>query len=314
MFQPRHGVYPTMITPYNRDGSIDYGAVRALTAWYHAQGCDGIFAACQSGEIHMLSLDERVQLAAVVRETAAELAAAHGDEPMTVVASGHISDCFEDQKRELEAVAATGVDALILISNRFDIANTSDAKWNEALDGMLEKLPDIPLGIYECPRPYKRLLTPAMIDHITRTGRFAFIKDACCDRIEIARRVKQIDGTPSPALKPALFNANAQTLLDALRAGAAGYCGVMCNFHPALYVRLCRTFRADDEKAEQLAALLSQAAFIEGIDYPSIAKYHLDKVGVAMCDISRTARCTTDYDRLCVDRMDALIDMISGMI
>ena len=28
MFQPRHGVYPTMITPYNRDGSIDYGAVR----------------------------------------------------------------------------------------------------------------------------------------------------------------------------------------------------------------------------------------------------------------------------------------------
>ena len=64
MFQPRHGVYPTMITPYNRDGSIDYGAVRALTAWYHAQDCDGIFAACQSGEIHMLSLDERVQLAA----------------------------------------------------------------------------------------------------------------------------------------------------------------------------------------------------------------------------------------------------------
>ena len=71
---------------------------------------------------------ERVQLAAVVRETAAELAAAHGDEPMIVVASGHVSDDAGAQLRELEAVAATGVDALILISNRFDIANTSDAK------------------------------------------------------------------------------------------------------------------------------------------------------------------------------------------
>ena len=46
---------------------------------------------------------ERVQLAAVVRETAAELAAAHGDEPMTVVASGHISDDAGAQLRELEA-------------------------------------------------------------------------------------------------------------------------------------------------------------------------------------------------------------------
>ena len=179
---------------------------------------------------------------------------------------------------------------------------------------MIPALPDIPLGIYECPRPYKRLLTPAMIDHVTRTGRFAFIKDTCCDRTEIARRVKQINDTPSPALKPALFNANAQTLLDTLRAGAAGYCGVMCNFHPELYVTLCHTFPEDAGRAERLAALLSQSAFIEYIDYPSIAKYHLDKVGVRMNDISRTARSATDYDRMCVDYMDSLVAMAAEMI
>lgn len=303
-----------MITPYNRDGTVDYGAVRALTAWYREKGCDGIFASCQSSEIHMLSLEDRVKLAAVVKETAVKLAAESGAEPMTIVASGHISDSFEDRKKELEEVAATGVDSLILISNRFDIENTSDERWNDDLDRMIPVLPDIPLGIYECPRPYKRLLTPAMIDHVTRTGRFAFIKDTCCDRTEITRRVKQINDTPSPALKPALFNANAQTLLDTLRAGAAGYCGVMCNFHPELYVTLCHTFSEDAGRAERLAALLSQSAFIEYIDYPSIAKYHLDKVGVRMNDISRTARSATDYDRMCVDYMDSLVAMAAEMI
>ena len=303
-----------MITPYNRDGTVDYGAVRALTAWYREKGCDGIFASCQSSEIHMLSLEDRVKLAAAVKETAVKLAAESGAEPMTIVASGHISDSFEDRKKELEEVAATGVDSLILISNRFDIENTSDERWNDDLDRMIPALPDIPLGIYECPRPYKRLLTPAMIDHVTRTGRFAFIKDTCCDRTEIARRVKQINDTPSPALKPALFNANAQTLLDTLRAGAAGYCGVMCNFHPELYVTLCHTFSEDAVRAERLAALLSQSAFIEYIDYPSIAKYHLDKVGVRMNDISRTARSATDYDRMCVDYMDSLVAMAAEMI
>ena len=71
---PNHGVYPTMITPYNKDGKIDFGAVDALVEWYWKKGCDGIFAACQSSEIFFLTLDERVALARRVKEKAAALA------------------------------------------------------------------------------------------------------------------------------------------------------------------------------------------------------------------------------------------------
>ena len=314
MFKPARGAYPTMITPYNSDGSIDYGAVKALTEWYFENDMAGIFAVCQSSEIHMLSLTERVQLAHTVRETADALAKTANRPPMTIVASGHISDSFDAQREELCAVAETGIDSLILISNRFDIENTGEDAWCTELDRMLEALPDIPLGIYECPRPYKRLLTEKMIAHVTGTGRFAFIKDTCCDRLEIARRVRWIEDTPSPAMKPALFNANAQTLLDTLRAGAAGYCGVMCNFHPALYAELCRVYKTEPEYAELLAALLSQAAFIEYIDYPSIAKYHLDKIGIRMSAASRTSREVTDYDKMCVDRMDLLIETAAPLL
>lgn len=294
------GAYPTMITPYNKDGSIDRGALSALTEWYYNEGCDGIFASCQSSEIHELSLSERVGLAGVVKETADRLA--KNGRRMTIVASGHVSDRFEDQVKELNEVAATGVDSLILISNRLDIENTSDGMWIKDLDRLVGRLPDIPLGIYECPRPYKRLLTPAMIEHMTKSGRFAFIKDTCCDPDEIDRRIKLIESTPSGGLKPMLFNANAQTLGESLKSGGAGYCGVMCNFHPALYVRFCR-----EPENEILGAFLSQAAFIESVNYPTSAKYHLDKIGVRMESFSRVGhQGLTRYERLCVDKMDLL--------
>jgi 4-hydroxy-tetrahydrodipicolinate synthase len=312
MFSPNLGAYPTMITPYNSsDGSIDFGAVKALVEWYYEKGCAGIFACCQSSEIHMLTLSERVKLAEVVNGTAKQLA--KGGRSMTIIASGHVSDRFEEQIEELTAIIQTGVDALILISNRMDIENTGDEKWIYDASKLIDALPDIPLGIYECPRPYKRLLSPKMIDFIVKSGRFAFIKDTCCDSEEIGRRINQINLTPSDGMKPALFNANAQTLLDTLRAGCAGYCGVMCNFHPELYVKLCEIVVSQPERAELLAAFLSQAAFIESLSYPAIAKYHLNKIGIKMSTLCRTTdgKGSTElksYNKMCVDKMDLLAE------
>lgn len=72
-----------------------------------------------------------------------------------MVASGHVSDSFEDQVRELNAIAAEGPDALILISNRMDIKNTSDEKWIADTERLIAALPaEMPLGVYEYPKPY----------------------------------------------------------------------------------------------------------------------------------------------------------------
>lgn len=314
------GAYPTMITPYNSDNTIDCGAVRALVDWYWENGCCGIFASCQSSEIHCLSLSERVLHAQLVKEEADRLAAANpGRTPMTVVASGHISNSFDKQVEELNAVAGTGIDALVLISNRLDIDNTSDAKWISDCERLISALPaDMPLGIYECPRPYKRLLTPEILRYCTQTGRFAFIKDTCCNAAMMAERIALVAETEAPVCgyKPALFNANAQTLLSSLRSGAVGYCGVMCNFHPDLYAWLCSHYQTDVEKAELLASFLSTSAFLEALPYPCTAKYHLNKTGVSMNLIARTcdAGRMTDYEMMCVDYLDKLADHFRDII
>ncbi len=307
---PNHGVYPTMITPYNKNGSIDFGAVDALVEWYYHKGCDGIFTACQSSEIFFLSLNERVSLARNVKEKADALAAVGGSrKAMTVVASGHISESFDDQVKELTLIAETGVDAVILISNRFDIDNTGDAKWVSDLNALIEQLPkDTALGVYECPYPYKRLLTPAMLNACIKTGRFTFIKDTCCDAGTIAARIRQLDGTGVN-----LFNANSLTLLDSLRNGAAGFSGIMGNFHPQLYSWLCRYYKTQSEPAEKVQAFLSLASLTETMAYPCTAKYHLSEIeGVKMEFMSRARDVNqlTDYQKSCVRQMDLLARMI----
>lgn len=308
-FEATYGVYPTMITPYRKNGTVDDTAVEALTEWYWKRGCDGIFADCQSSEIQFLTLDERVSILHTVMQKVYALAAQEPSRPrMTVVASGHVSDGFEDQVRELNAITAEKPDALILISNRMDIANTSDEAWIADTERLIAELPaEMPLGIYECPKPYKRLLSEKMLRWCVENGRFYFVKDTCCDAELIRARLEVCKGSH---LK--LFNANAQTLLETVRAGVYGYCGVMANFHPDLYTRLLKG-DINSSDASLLQDFLGLAATIEGQTYPCCAKYYLNRFeGVAMEPDARSAdvRNLTAYQKSCVDQLAELTNAI----
>ncbi len=307
------GTYPTMITPYDSDGHIDYDAVDRLVEWYWKKGCDGIFAVCQSSEVFYLTLNERVNLAKRVKVKSDQLASSDKSrQPMTIVASGHISDSIPDQTYELKQMADTGVDAIILISNRLGEKNTGDDEWILNAEKLLKGLnEDIPLGIYECPKPYKRLLTPKILNWCSDTGRFRFIKDTCCDGLLIKERLCLLEKTDIY-----LFNANAQTLLETLRYGAAGYCGVMANFHPELYVKLCRDFNKNPEQSELLQSFLCIAAFTESLAYPVTAKYHLsflENIKMEVICRSRDTNELTDYQKSCIKQLKQAADYFAAI-
>ena len=306
------GVFPTMVTPYTKEGKVDYKGVQALVEWYWKKGCDGIFAVCQSSEIFFLTLEERVNIGKTVVEKAKALAEVDKTrKPMKVVVSGHVSDSFEDQVEELTAMSGIGADALILISNRMDIANTTDEKWIEDLHKLIEKIPgNMPLGVYECPKPYKRLLTKKMLEACKATGRFAFIKDTCCDAEMIKERIEVLKDCDI-----GLYNANAQTLLETLRAGADGYCGVMANFHPEIYKWLFDN--ADKKEAELVQAFVCMTAFTESLAYPATAKYYVNAhEGIKIEPISRAVDCNliTEYQKSCLAQMKTLGDFLKKQI
>lgn len=270
----QNGVWPTMITPFTSSGDVDYAALEQLVEWYIGRGVHGLFAVCQSSEMFKLSLEERVEIARFVKRQAAGR--------VQVIASGHVSDDFEDQVAELRQIAATGVDAVVLISNRLAKEDEDEEVWKNAARKLLEAIPDVPLGIYECPYPYKRLLSPELLRWCADTGRFWFLKDTCCDLQQMKAKIDAVAGS---ALK--LFNANSSSLLASLKLGAAGFSGVMANFHPDLYVQLTERWKDDETAAEQLQAYLGVASLIELQYYPVNAKYHLQQLGLPITTATR---------------------------
>lgn len=263
----KDGVYPVMLTPFTEDDQVDYEALGKLVDWYIDAGAAGLFAVCQSSEMFCLSREERVSIARFVAESA--------DKRAAVIASGHISDSLDDQAEELNAIAETGADAVILLTNRLAEESQSDEIWLENLKYLLERLPkDIPLGFYECPYPYKRILSPKLLKWCADTGRFYFLKDTSCDITDIKEKLKVIHGTQ---LK--LFNANSATLLESLELGASGYSGVMANFHPEIYSWLTDHFRDQPQRARLWNDFLTVSSFIECRAYPVNAKYYQMEIG-----------------------------------
>lgn len=259
------GVWPVMLTPYTKDNEVDYNALAQLIEWYKKEGVSGFFAVCQSSEMFFLSLEERVKIARFVKEQA-------GDMP--VVASGHVSDAFEDQVAEIKAIGETGVDAVILITNRLAKEDESDEVWLANMEKLLAALPeDLKLGFYECPYPYKRVMTAEMTKWCADTGRFYFVKDTCCDLELIKQKLAVLPGTN---LK--LYNANVTTLLDSLKAGACGFSGVMANMQCSLYAKLCADYAK--EPLEDLMDELAICALIERQVYPINARYYLQMEGL----------------------------------
>lgn len=269
------GAWPTMLTPFTENGEIDYPALARLIEWYIENGADGLFSTCQSSEIFYLSLEERVKLSRFVKEQTA------GRVP--VIASGHVSYAPEDQIKELNLIAETGVDAVILISNRLVSPNESDEVLLERLDRLVNAMPkEVPLGFYECPYPYKRLLAPSVVRYCAESGRFAFLKDTCCNIEQIKEKLELIRGS-----KMHLYNANTATLLKSLELGGTGYSGVMANFQMKLYSWLVKHWQENRELAEEVQSILTVCSFIEMKNYPANAKCYLNLNGVSMRESAR---------------------------
>jgi len=269
------GIVPVMITPFNADGDIDWGGLENLIEWYIAHGAQALFAVCQSSEMQLLSLEERRDLAAfTVSRTAGRI---------PVLASGHIADDASEQAHELAVIADTGIDCLVLVSNRLDPENRGGKELCAAIDSLKEALPAaIPLGVYECPAPYRRLLTDMEIQYLCDDPRFVFLKDVSCDLEVVQRRVRLAHDS---AL--AINNANAAIAHQALDSGAAGFCGVFTNFHPDLYRWLQDEGPNHPELADELAIFLALAALSEPLGYPKLAKLHHQRLGTFKSAYSR---------------------------
>jgi len=293
------GIVPVMLTPFDASGAIDYAGLERLIEWYIEKGSDALFAVAQSSEMQFLSLDERRALGRFVVEKVA------GRIP--VVVSGHISDDLDAQAEELNVAAKTGAQGIVLVTNHLDPRREGTAAFTANLERLLARLPgDMPLGLYECPAPYRRLLSDDELKRCIDTGRFIMLKDVSCDLDTVKRRVALAKGSPLKVL-----NANAAIARDAMKAGSAGFNGVFTNFHPDLYKWLrehdAGKTAQDPTLADELATFLVLSAVSEALGYPALAKIYHQRIGTF-----DSIRCRViDYDvRERFWALDAVLDKI----
>ena len=270
------GIVPVMITPYLESGEIDYAGLERLIEWYIAHGSDALFAVCQSSEMQFLTIKERSELGKFVVKQAA------GRVP--VVVSGHISDDPYSQLEELTVAAETGADGVVLVTNHLDPRNRGSDTFRGNLQWLLDRLPkDMPLGLYECPAPYRRLISDDELRFCIDSGRFVLLKDVSCDLATVKRRVAMTAGSSF-----AILNANAAIAYDAMKAGSRGFNGVFTNFHPDLYKWLYTSGTNHPELAEEVATFLVMAALSEAFGYPVLAKMYHQRIGTFASIRSRT--------------------------
>lgn len=282
------GVWPVMVTPFNRDRSIDWQGLDSLVDWYVGAGVAGLFAVCLSNEMFELESGERLALAArVVRRVNGRL---------PVVASGTFGRGRVAHINSIRQMADQGVTATVVLVSALATEHEDETAWQANAEDLLQGTDGIPLGLYECPLPYHRILSPGMVTWAASTGRFLFLKETS-GQLPLVK--DKLDAVQGKSLR--FFNASAENLLESLRLGADGFCGISANFVPELWVWLCRHAHHEPETADRLQVFLGKAERVFASGYPASAKHFLAMRGLEIgpaCRVSKPGPTEIEMDRL----------------
>jgi 4-hydroxy-tetrahydrodipicolinate synthase len=162
------GLWPVMLTPFKNNGAIDFGALEELVEFYLENGAKGLFANCLSSEMYLLSREERI----VLTQNVVRLV----NNRVPVISTGTFGGPLASQAEFIKRIYDTQVKAVIIITSQLVEPGDDDEKLLENLMILTELTAPIPLGTYECPVPFKRLLTPEIVFELASTGRFFFTK------------------------------------------------------------------------------------------------------------------------------------------
>ena len=287
---------PVMLTPFKENGEIDFDGLTSLTELYIQAGAKGLFANCQSSEMFHLSDEERLF---IVKHT---IKVADGKVP--VVAVGNFGTTIAEQADFIRKIYDTGVKAVIMVTSLIAEENESNEVFDERIFELFNLTGKIPLGFYECPEPYKRLLSAEQLEKFVATGRIIYHKDTCLDIEMVKDKLKVTDGIDTFGL----YDAYAVNAVASLKAGAAGLSCIQGNFFPELIVWLCDHFNDINANGSvnKVQEFLTSHMHVIHYAYPIVAKYYLQKRGI---NISTFSRANTETFTLEVkDKVDCLYD------
>jgi 4-hydroxy-tetrahydrodipicolinate synthase len=265
-----------MLTPFKDDGEVDFDSLTELTEFYLKSGASGLFSNCLSSEMFELTEQERMQVVKhVVNITKGAV---------RVVATGTFGGGIQNQADFVKKIYEIGVDAVIILANMIAGQKEPDEVFNVNMFKLLDLTDNIPLGFYECPDPYKRLISPEQLKLFTSTKRIIYLKDTCLDIEQVKLKLIAVKESSF-----GLYDAFMGHAVASLKAGSSGLSCIQGNYWPELIVWLCENF--DDASLTREVDKVQQF-FTDNMDvmhnvYPVTAKYYLQNRGLHLSTFTR---------------------------
>jgi len=284
---------PVMITPFNLKAKVDLDVVSLLVDFYLAAGVKGFFANCLSSEMFSITEDERLELTQHIVKYV------NGRAP--IVATGSFGLTIEDKAEFTKRIYDTGVDAVIMVTGHFAKVDEDDDVLLRNFDKMFQLTGNIPLGMYECPAPYKRIVSPDVFKKLLSAERMIYHKDTSITHENVKAKLDIIKESES---KLEFYDAHTPNAMFSLQQGAKGMSSISGNFYPEIMVWMTEN-ATDPSKQDKGAWLQSELTRVDPlihIAYPMSAKYFLQKRGLPVRTISRaTAFQITPEQRKTLD-------------
>jgi 4-hydroxy-tetrahydrodipicolinate synthase len=209
------GAFTALATPFNTDGSVDEGALRAFVDWQIAGGIDGLVPVGTTGESATLSPEEHLRVVQIVVDQA------NGAVP---VIAGAGNNNTASSLAITKAVAELGVDAAMAVVPYYNKPS------QEGLYRHFATLADLgtPLVVYNVPARTVISLTPETIARLAAHENVVAIKEASAD-MAFDTRMMALCGE-----RIAFLSGDDFTTFPFLAIGGHGCISVVSNLAPGL--------------------------------------------------------------------------------
>ncbi len=219
------GTYTAMVTPFNANGSVDYGKLRDLVEEQVAAGVEGLVPVGTSGESPTLSMEEHSRVVEFVAETA--------NRRVQVVAGTGANSTAEALRLTREALEM-GVDASLQVCPYYNKPN------QEGLYRHFSTIADLglPIILYNVPSRTGRDISLETVVRLSKHPNVAAVKEASGSVARVSATVDACD--------LAVLSGDDMLAFPMIAVGAQGVISVASNVAPALVSKMINAALAGD--------------------------------------------------------------------
>lgn len=244
------GAGVAIVTPFRKDGSVDYDSLDRLIDFHCENGTDSIVICGTSGEAATLTEEEHMKCVKfTVERTKSRIP----------VIAGTGSNCTATAMALSEEAAGYGADGVLVVTPYY---NKATQKGMIAHFTKVAQAAKVPVVLYNIPgRTGCKMEAETVAQLVNHVDNIVAIKEASGDFSNIARMMELTDG------KLDLYSGNDDQIVPLMSLGGKGVISVLSNVAPKAAHDICQLYldgKVKESCALQLKALpLIRALFSE---------------------------------------------------